>query len=1017
MSKRNVHDDVYSLDERLPRFIPRVEVKLLDQVEVRLGSEVNQLDNYSQIYGEPNLITYDKSDYEASDKLVGDNKSSTKGSNIPTSKPPKWWSQNCAMLGNYLILAPTYDPGNIDTRLVQNSAGDVSDSAAGKSSQANQGKSFERSGCKDTTEVFYTDSGKALWNSWKPVDSSQPRFTETGKGRNLPTRVFAERVKGSPITDTIVSAFLLRKNQPFMIGVNFTSDIETDLQRDITNYWAGNVVKSFLNFPKDDLEFFIPEQARLQSAIIVQWGGDKKGSFTIVFRKDRTISLFRKSEDETTKQLIWSSVATTSFSAAAGNSTQSGDLLQLVIYSIQNQLFMIEGQKLLADTHVGKLTSIEHSFNELLELDESKIKVTFYGGKSSFTFCPIKHPQNGFIQSPTMTVPWVKDKKDTVAVSLRANYVGKFGFDNDFTNLNPNVDVKAGTDSVIGTSSELPIPDPHGQQDKVYSTKYDYLKGKVGLKGELLHNIEESKQKYKLTLSSDPGAEDKRIFSPAVLSTELQVVPNTTTIKLHPDPQIDENDVVRVHISEGPQGSSAMVTLNNRSRVPDGKHTNFFHPWRGQRPVPTYGRYTYVKGKNNFCGVKPIQIKCGWVGEKTDKGETPGPRTHFTGFVTQRRYNRDAPGNSSWCELECEDKSKQLKESYAMNLPLFDGWCTLAVIYTLAKEAGLTDDEILFWQDMVDGKKKIRLVDVIISGGGDPITRQGGCFDGHCRGFPKVPDKYFRSAFKNKINNEYIHATLPSTILDENAGYKFDAGMSIWDCMNKVREYSFFYLYCNHFGNLIYGPATEVIETAKQTIIDETNPSFEGEDMTFVEVDTKKNFNEFQRSLSGTFDTAEMRNSVVVMGLVMSQTKEGVPLWMPQIVVKRQEDWPNNEGDVAFYPWLKWALIRDMRWNDFRRNQLITDELFRRLTRIKANASFSAWGQPGFHPYMVFKIDESNARETGLDIVGSDVVTGCTKYIAAEVSHTLEAQDGYKWDTQINCEYFDEKAILFDPSL
>jgi hypothetical protein len=99
-----------------------------------------------------------------------------------------------------------------------------------------------------------------------------------------------------------------------------------------------------------------------------------------------------------------------------------------------------------------------------------------------------------------------------------------------------------------------------------------------------------------------------------------------------------------------------------------------------------------------------------------------------------------------------------------------------------------------------------------------------------------------------------------------------------------------------------------------------------------------------------------------------------------------------------------------MRWNDYERNVLNTEEIFRRAQRNKANASFGAWGQPELFPFMTLKIDESQARETGLDVAFGD----CTSYIVNEINHNIEPQ---KWETEVNAEIFDEKAVNYEPTL
>ena len=452
----------------------------------------------------------------------------------------------------------------------------------------------------------------------------------------------------------------------------------------------------------------------------------------------------------------------------------------------------------------------------------------------------------------------------------------------------------------------------------------------------------------------------RNIYSPAVFYTQITLVKDLETVDLAPNPQIDNCDVMEFSVNQAVEHSTASIVLNNREDCETASAT-------------AKGKYTFIQGTNNFTGIKPIQVKAGYDGD-TELS------TVFTGFVSTRRYNRTS-NNDSTCGLECEDMSKKAKEQFAINLPFFDGWCHLAVIYYLGKEAGFTDDEILLFQDPVTGRKE-RVVDYLT---GDKDTFTGGCFDGHADDKPRGG---------LGLQSQYLHMTLPLAILGvDEPNYNFTMGTPLWACMMRIREFTNFYLYANNFGNIIYGPPKRIVQDSGKT---------------FVEVDTVGAFNEIRKQLSVTYDTAQMRNSVFLQGLTFLRNPDGKELgtWAPHVHIKTKPNFPKDIDEPSFAPWLRHALLRDPKYEFPNLARLAADEMFRRVTRQIIVADFTSWGHPTVFPYQYLEINESQNNETGVN--GKKFIIG---------AHTITGVAGQSLESKFSTESFDSTLIDYDPQL
>lgn len=471
------------------------------------------------------------------------------------------------------------------------------------------------------------------------------------------------------------------------------------------------------------------------------------------------------------------------------------------------------------------------------------------------------------------------------------------------------------------------------------------------------------------------------IYSAAVYWVQLTLIRNLESIGLSPNPQIDNCDVMEVEISQAVEGSKGHVTLNNRAPCESSSG--------GSK-----GKYTY-DGSNNFCGIKPITVRLGTyngggnnntIGSPTSFGFSAGDslNTVFTGYVTNRKYSRNSNGESI-CTIELEDISKKLKESYAVNLPFFDGWCSLAVIYYLCKEAGFADDEILLYEDP-NGGSKVTIRSLLT---GDPDTFQGGCFDGHCNDTP--------NGGPTSLPGSYLHMTLPYAQMGfENPAYAFAMGTKLWECCQRVREFSNFYLYANNFGHIVYCPPAKALKSV---------------DKKFVEVDTLGNFNEIRRRLDVSLDTAESRNAVFVTGIKFFRHSD-VPgqegSWGPHAHTAVAKGYPRNTSDTCFAPWLRYVFLRNPKWESEPLAALACQEILRRATRQRVISDFSSWGDSSLFPYHVITIDESISNETSAN--------NFNPYVIA--SHTISASSSdFSLNSSFSVESVDFAAANYEPNL
>jgi hypothetical protein len=423
------------------------------------------------------------------------------------------------------------------------------------------------------------------------------------------------------------------------------------------------------------------------------------------------------------------------------------------------------------------------------------------------------------------------------------------------------------------------------------------------------------------------------IYSPAIYNSSFTFIQQATGSGGSAG-DISSDDILSVCVQQSVESARATITLDNRNY--DGS--------RG-------GKYPSSEG---FTGVKYIQIKMGYSDSTV---------VVFTGYTSIWKRRRSG-STSSTLVIECEDVTKKAREQFAVNLPYFDGWCHIGAMAYLLKEAGFSASNTNT---------------PTVSGSVDQMN--GGCFDGHS---------------DSQSSSDTIHAVLPLAMLGVGEpAYNFSMGTPLWSCMQRIREFTNWYLYPDHEGNIVYQPPSSILSS--------------GSARTFREVDQVGNFDEILNDIEEVIDTAEMRNAVIVQGntCVYNQDNPEFSQWATHVHIKSAFPDKQNSDDPFFAPYPRMAFIRNPKFEDVNRTRANAAEIFRRLTRDRSTLSFSAWGQLDLHPYDLIKINENIMNETGAN--GKD-------YVVA--SHTLTANgEDHTIMSTINCERLDSSALTYDPNL
>lgn len=1036
-----------------PRPIGKIEATLLNTDTVKTNKNYTTKDIYSSLFGNfTNLITTNQKEYlqllggvetVINDTGVIKQPVSPKYLVTPTIEngPP-----SLTLLGNAVICTPMDYILGVENRRATLDNLDIEDSNRNPPDEVSFGIG-EGAGpdtpwvdSKDQNfKVLFHRSGNLIQKSGLGGASNEGR-SDTTENSNVwicandfdKPSGFKEEKKGIVKFDTanveavIISSFQLQKNQPFAMLFNL-EDTTPEQQAVINNFNNLIGIQAILGLP-----VFKPK-------VQIEWA-----DFKLICDVERNITLYYKGKQIGETQALKVGSKKTDF--------------KLSIYPLGECLYVYAGNITTQATIANEYTCF--NLKEPVNTTPSLIKLTFFCGKAFFNFSPIVHQTSGTIISPQFGAGYAPDKilwfptylgkygcgprnnpisfpdKDdknnlydylkNYSISMSLNQVGlaytseitinQPGKPTDFINLNKDIQgemqnlqtnikneinsLKGGSQSVATTlyNTKNHVTDSTGAIGISFNNIMGLTPKLVGASSQNLNNIidkwldpggqwesgilggksvedvangflsqltsegtNKAKNNFQKTVNDGALAQIvKNIYSPALYFNQFIFLKALAQVSMSPNPQINNDDVMSVSINQSVEEQHATITLNNKVGCGNGANTS--------------PPYRFEPGKNNFCGIKPVQIRAGYA-------ESGGsPPVLFTGYVVNRKYSRPSP-SESYCTLECQDVSKRARETYASNLPFFDGWCHLAVMYYLAREAGYSDNQILLSQDPRSGGGQ-RLRDLLQ---GDPDELRGGCFEGHLHETPPGI---------GSLSGDYLHQVLPSSVLFiDEAIFNFALGTPIWNCMQRIREVSLWYLYANNFGNLIYGPPPSIVTNTGKV---------------FKEADINSEFNEMRR-LDVTYDTAETRNFVEVMGQQflgdVNNPEKGT--WGPIYAIAKTPGFPNNIGDHNFAPWERMYFQRNPKFESSALLHFDAQELLRRCSRVRGVADYSSWGQPTVFPYDVITIDESLDDETGLN---------SKQMIVA--AHTFNlSSNNYQPESSFSVESFDPIQINYDPNL
>lgn len=1087
--------------------VGKINIKLLENVNVKINNNVTIKDFYSSILSNQNLYTTSLSEYNKA--LVPDSGVSKKDNN-KSPVVPKYYvvpdsrgMPTCTLIGNCLIATP--EALNFDSFFAT-----LDNYGKGENGYAKSSFGDLPGWCDNVVNGFYhamPRKGNLLKNSTSPsqlgdafsitggvVNGGQTALnggtslagaTGSGGGSDTTgTTCWISLTEKNGIKDvcgfregqdgvfkytkstpgSLISQFSLQPNQPFAIRFKIFS-----FSPELSFAYQGKPSSVLAQSPNDQslgggglsltaLGFGINP---LNPNVVVSWG-----NVSLTFYKKETVGL---------------SIGGQSFGNPVplpGGMKDTDKYSEFHIYPLGDTLYIYPGG--ITTEHTIKKNYVSFRLSKPLFIPAGKIQMDFNCAEANFNFSPIVHPNSGRLSSPLfgggftpsktvivpsfigkygvgqrkspITFPDINDKDNNYAymgktnITVNLNGTGTYSYDlilgvlsdgnalgaslqqqhasiiNSITSNLLSVangsqtlaqgqaaaqaSTQLGINGMLGTLTGLGFDGTSFGNSLALSyssltnflfnpsTFYgdvNYAKSSVSAgsteasnygTGSILSeadatNYVQNKAQQMFGMGTNPldsisksitrtalrlGIKSKggNIYSPAIFNLGVTLIAPLVNVSMNPNPQIDNCDVLSVSVQQQVEGSSATVVLDNRV------------PCETNQGV---GVYTYT-GQNNFTGIKPIQIAMGYQGGSSSDNAL---QTVFTGYVTKYNYARTSD-NQSVCELTCEGIEKKIKEQFAVNLPFMDGWCHLGALYYLAREAGFADNEMLFYEDPITGKS-ITLRSLLQ---GDPDALSGGCFEGHINDTPPGA---------NNISSSQLHACLPLAVLgQESPNYNFTFGTKLWECMHKIREFSNFYLFCNAKGHLIYG--------APQQVVQDSN-------YTFVEVDTMGNFNEIKRRLDVSSDTAEMRNAVFVQGISCipgKDTASGWPEWNTHIHVEKKPNFPNDVNEPSYAPWLRYAFLRNPKYEDVAATRLNAAEIFRRCKRRRLVGEWEGWGNPLLFPYFIVRINESRG-ETGISMLPLIIA-----------SHTISISgETFELSSTFSAENFDAATVDYDP--
>jgi hypothetical protein len=293
-------------------------------------------------------------------------------------------------------------------------------------------------------------------------------------------------------------------------------------------------------------------------------------------------------------------------------------------------------------------------------------------------------------------------------------------------------------------------------------------------------------------------------------------------------------------------------------------------------------------------------------------------------------------------------------------------------MYYLLRECGFDDNEMRLYTNGPTLRSLLQ---------GDPDTHTGGCFEGHIGGRPTGSEG---------LSGSYMHQRLPMAFVGVTEPvYNFQFGTPLWDCMQRIRNHSGWYLYGDVNGHVVYGPPKFIISDSG---------------LTFKETSSVADMFEIQRILNIANDTTNNRNAVVVQGQTFIPNLDILKNnWGIHLHILKSPTFYQEENKVNYAPYTRMSFERNPKFEDPQATAAYAAEVYRRATREWVQAEFGAWGHPELRPYHQINIEEA-VNETG--------ATG--KWVICAHSLNVDVKN-LQIISQFNCENMDQQSVNFDP--
>lgn len=638
-------------------------------------------------------------------------------------------------------------------------------------------------------------------------------------------------------------------------------------------------------------------------------------SYYYVFdRNSRKIFFYKKittkdGDEETTKFVLLKTITTT-YSTVEGKKEQANEktgtknnkLFTLMFYPLGSKLYIGDGT-----IDPWKAGNDFVSFSSYVNMPASNIGVMVYGGTAAFTLNYLIHEDLGTFIRPDISV------NNPNSTTLKAVMLGQKKL------------LLSELKNVSTTSVEIPYEKGDGIFYYEEGRDFTYLVDEVS---------------YNFTVTSASGKKSKKkwhygvslmssgygYYSPAICRCEMYMEPYIRSVgqKL-----LDITSyVLSASVSLTVEQSTASITLTNRDMPTENFSTSVF------------------ENEYLIWGIRPISIYAGY--------DTQNLELIFKGY-TNGEPKIEKTKDTATISLSCIDVSIRAKETFGINLPIYDGWCHLAAMRNLMMEAGYTtsDSQILPVEPYTDT-----------------------CYEGHTDFLP----------------NEKWHFLVPFHLF-ETPGYMFQMGTPLWDCMQTIRGISEWYLFGQYDGKLTYAPHYKLFKY-RGNLFKET-PTVVGD------------FDEIRRNLRLDVTFGTFRNAIYRSGIIVKDYEKDNVDTEPFVVILKQKGWPSSviEGKT-FVPWLRWDAAHDPSMNSADSVNRAAIIAAKRNSRERRNIGFSCWGKKVI-PYEIIQVEENIKSETFINI---DAKNSAEKYIVTAVNHSFS--NGCVWDTSLECELYDPSAFL-----